>query len=67
MTQAAVLDSDNGLPEHVQGAADPRFSCAVQTFASLFPGPRFGGGALAVYVDGRTGRGCVDRLVGSPR
>ena len=52
MTQAAVLDSDNGLPEHVQGAADPRFSCAVQTFASLFPGPRFGGGALAVYVDG---------------
>jgi CubicO group peptidase (beta-lactamase class C family) len=52
VTQAAVLDSDNGLPEHVHGAADPRFSCALQTFASLFPGPRFGGGALAVYVDG---------------
>ena len=55
MTQAAVLlggGGSKGLPEHVQGAADPRFSCAVQTFASLFPGPRFGGGALAVYVDG---------------
>jgi CubicO group peptidase (beta-lactamase class C family) len=36
----------------VQGAADPRFSCAVRTFAGLFPGPRFGGGALSVYVDG---------------
>jgi CubicO group peptidase (beta-lactamase class C family) len=52
MTQPSVLDSDSGPPEHVQGAADPRFSCAVQTFARLFPGPRFGGGALAVYVDG---------------
>jgi CubicO group peptidase (beta-lactamase class C family) len=52
MTQASVLDNDSGLPEHVQGAADPRFSCAVRTFASLFPGPRFGGGALSVYVDG---------------
>jgi CubicO group peptidase (beta-lactamase class C family) len=52
MTQTAVLETGNGLPEHVQGAANPRFSCAVQTFASLFPGPRFGGGALSVYVDG---------------
>jgi CubicO group peptidase (beta-lactamase class C family) len=52
MTQAEILQGGNGLPEHVQGAADRRFSCAVQTFASLFPGPRFGGGALAVYVDG---------------
>jgi CubicO group peptidase (beta-lactamase class C family) len=52
MTQASVLETESGLPPHVQGAADPRFSCAVQTFASLFPGPRFGGGALAVYVDG---------------
>ena len=46
------MDSHNGLPAHVQGAADPRFSCAVRTFASLFPGPRCGGGALSVYVDG---------------
>ena len=46
------MDSHSGSPAHVQGAADPRFSCAVRTFASLFPGPRFGGGALSVYVDG---------------
>src|SRR5258705_10063808 len=52
MTQGSILDSDGGLPPHVQGAADPRFACAVRTFASLFRGPRFGGGALSVYVDG---------------
>ena len=40
------------LPHGVQGAADPHFACAVRTFASLFPGRRFGGGALAVYLDG---------------
>lgn len=47
-----VLGTGSGLPRHVQGAADARFSCAVQTFARLFSGPRFGGGALSVYVDG---------------
>jgi CubicO group peptidase (beta-lactamase class C family) len=52
MTEAEVLENDSGLPAHVRGAADPRFACAVRTFASLFPGPRFGGGALSVYVDG---------------
>lgn len=52
MTQASVLEPGSGLPTPVQGAADPRFSRAVRTFASLFPGPRFGGGSLAVYVDG---------------
>lgn len=53
MTQPAVLDAVSDLPEHVHGAADPRFSCAVRTFAKLFNGdPRFGGGSLAVYVDG---------------
>jgi CubicO group peptidase (beta-lactamase class C family) len=40
------------LPKGVQGAADPRFSCAVNAFSRLFPGRRFGGGALAVYLDG---------------
>lgn len=40
------------LPRGVHGAADPRFACAVHSFASLFPGRRFGGGALAVYLDG---------------
>src|SRR5262249_58751668 len=52
MSQPSVLESGSGLPPHVQGAADQRFSCAVHTFASLFPGPRFGGGALSVYIDG---------------
>ncbi len=41
------------LPRGVQGAADPNFAYAVRSFASLFPHPRFGGGALAVYLDGR--------------
>jgi CubicO group peptidase (beta-lactamase class C family) len=40
------------LPHGVQGAADPGFACAVRAFAQLFPGRRFGGGALAVYLDG---------------
>ena len=53
MTEAPVLDSYSGLPAHVQGAADPQFSCAVRTFANLFPGPHFGGGALSVYVEGQ--------------
>jgi CubicO group peptidase (beta-lactamase class C family) len=53
MTHAAVLQAGTGLPAHVEGAADPRFSCAVQTFAKLFPSPRYGGGSLCVYVDGK--------------
>ncbi|ORV96793.1 serine hydrolase domain-containing protein [Mycobacterium kyorinense] len=40
------------LPNGVRGAADPHFACAVRSFASMFPGRRFGGGALAVYLDG---------------
>ncbi|HUO40090.1 MAG TPA: serine hydrolase domain-containing protein, partial [Mycobacterium sp.] len=42
-----------GLPGGVKGAADPHFACAIRSFASLFPGRRFGGGALAAYLDGR--------------
>ena len=41
------------LPHGVQGAADANFACAVRGFASLFPHPRLGGGALSVYLDGR--------------
>ncbi|MCV7384521.1 serine hydrolase domain-containing protein [Mycolicibacter longobardus] len=41
-----------GLPAGVHGAADPNFACAVRAFAAMFPGRRFGGGALAVYLDG---------------
>ncbi len=52
MTQA-IRERETGLPHGVQGAADPNFACAVRSFAALFPHPRFGGGALAVYLDGR--------------
>ena len=41
-----------GLPRGVQGAADENFVCAVRAFAQMFPWRRFGGGALAVYLDG---------------
>jgi CubicO group peptidase (beta-lactamase class C family) len=40
------------LPPGVRGATDPHFACAVRSFAAMFPGRRFGGGALAVYLDG---------------
>ncbi|BCQ09324.1 esterase [Mycobacterium heckeshornense] len=40
------------LPRGVHGAADPHFACVVRSFAGIFPSRRFGGGALAVYVDG---------------
>lgn len=53
VTHATVHHLDRGLPRGVQGAADPHFACAIHGFASLFPGRRFGGGALAVYLDGR--------------
>lgn len=52
MTESTVLENDSGLPRGVHGAADPHFQCLVRTFAGLFTGPRFGGGALSVYVDG---------------
>lgn len=51
MTQ--LLLPGDGLPRGVSGAADPRFASAVRTFAHLFPGKRFGGGALCVYIEGR--------------
>jgi CubicO group peptidase (beta-lactamase class C family) len=40
------------LPRGVRGAADPHFACGVRSFAAMFPGRRYGGGALAVYLDG---------------
>lgn len=36
----------------MNGAADPNFACAVRAFAAMFPGRRYGGGALAIYLDG---------------
>lgn len=37
----------------MSGAADPHFACVVRAFSTMFPARRFGGGALAVYVDGQ--------------
>jgi CubicO group peptidase (beta-lactamase class C family) len=53
MTLEVVGNRRSVLPRGVHGAADPHFACAVRSFASLFPGRRFGGGALAVYLDGQ--------------
>ena len=53
MTATSLLRANDGLPRGVQGAADPRFGNVIRLFAQLFPGRRFGGGALAVYIDGR--------------
>ena len=52
--RGAALSHGHGgqLPRGVQGAADPNFTCAVRAFARMFPHRRFGGGALAVYLDG---------------
>jgi CubicO group peptidase (beta-lactamase class C family) len=52
---AALPDGadDSALPRDVRGAADPNFDCAVRAFSQLFPGRRFGGGALCVYLDGQ--------------
>jgi CubicO group peptidase (beta-lactamase class C family) len=40
------------LPHGVQGASDSNFACTLRGFAQLFPGRRFGGGALSVYLHG---------------
>ncbi|MBV9350058.1 MAG: beta-lactamase family protein [Mycobacterium sp.] len=53
MTQASLLQAGAGLPRGVRGAADPHFENAIRLFAGLFPGRRFGGGALSVYIEGR--------------
>ncbi|MGA7467598.1 serine hydrolase domain-containing protein [Mycobacterium sp.] len=52
MTLEVVGNRRSVLPRGVHGAADPHFACAVRSFGSMFPGRRFGGGALAVYLDG---------------
>ncbi len=52
MTRGDAANRGSDLPHGVQGAADPSFACAVRGFAALFPHPRFGGGALSVYLDG---------------
>ena len=52
-TSSSLLRAKEGLPRSVQGAADPRFANVIRIFAGLFPARRFGGGALAVYIDGK--------------
>ena len=53
MTSTDLLVAGGGLPRGVSGAADPHFKNAIKIFAQLFPGRRFGGGALSVYIEGR--------------
>ncbi|PXX09890.1 serine hydrolase domain-containing protein [Mycolicibacterium moriokaense] len=52
MTGVNNRDRSAALPHSVQGAADPSFGCTVRAFSQLFPGRRFGGGALAIYLHG---------------
>lgn len=52
LTEMTEANRGHALPRGVRGAADPNFACAVQAFARLFGHRRFGGGALAVYLDG---------------
>jgi CubicO group peptidase (beta-lactamase class C family) len=49
----SLLRAEEGLPRGVHGAADPRFANVIRIFAGLFPGRRFGGGALSVYIGGK--------------
>lgn len=53
MSKAFAWERNVALPDGVGGTADPSFSCAVRAFAGMFPHRRFGGGALAVYLDGK--------------
>jgi CubicO group peptidase (beta-lactamase class C family) len=52
MTAVEGRDRSAALPRGVQGAADSNFACTLRGFAQLFPGRRFGGGALSVYLHG---------------
>lgn len=40
------------LPHGVQGVADTNFACTLNGFSQLFPGRRYGGGALSIYLHG---------------
>ncbi|WP_019971244.1 serine hydrolase domain-containing protein [Mycobacterium sp. 141] len=53
MSDSDCRDRGVALPHGVQGAADASFACTVRAFSELFPGRRFGGGALAVVQDGQ--------------
>ncbi len=52
MTGVNIRERSAALPHGVQGGADSSFACTARAFSQLFPGRRFGGGALAVYLHG---------------
>lgn len=52
MTGVKTRERSAALPRGIQGAADSNFACTVQGFARLFPGRRYGGGALSIYLHG---------------
>jgi CubicO group peptidase (beta-lactamase class C family) len=52
VTSVTRRDRSAALPHGVQGAADANFGTTLRTFSQLFPGRRFGGGALSVYLHG---------------
>ena len=52
MTGVNNRDRSAAFPHGIQGAADRSFGCTVRAFSQLFPGRRFGGGALAIYLRG---------------
>ena len=52
MTGVKSRERSAALPRGIQGAADSSFACTMRAFSQLFPGKRFGGGALAVYLHG---------------
>jgi CubicO group peptidase (beta-lactamase class C family) len=52
VTRVKFAERSAALPHGVQGAADSNFACTLNGFSQLFPGRRFGGGALAVYLHG---------------
>ena len=52
MTGVNNRERSAALPHGIQGAADSNFACTVRGFSQLFPGRRFGGGALSVYLHG---------------
>jgi CubicO group peptidase (beta-lactamase class C family) len=52
VTGVTKRDRSAALPHGIQGAADSSFACTVRAFSQLFPGRRFGGGALAVFLHG---------------
>ncbi|KKC05497.1 serine hydrolase domain-containing protein [Mycobacterium nebraskense] len=51
--RAVPVHDDLDAGQRVSGAADSHFGCVVRSFSTMFPARRFGGGALAVYLDGQ--------------